>query len=512
MEKADDTPADPTDGTAQPAPAGAPPWLAARYGEEVLIPREGPAPPPPLRTRLATAAKVVTGALAAAPVVLFLVLLGIELRDQSVIIEPALVAEGDLGGGLTPETIAYRLWDELVSLQIRSQSRRDTLSRDQGGQLEIFGAQDGEFLSALLFDTEQVAFSEPVTGLSVAGVANEVRRILNAPRTRVVLEAHCRVETCSDALLSLRVRIIGRDLHATHVVTGIADAAEAVLREFQPYYLAAALLADAERWDEGYRLAQSLAVADTVDGAYAANLLGNAALPRSAEAAALWYRRAESYAEAAEMEAFTWPQLGLIRVHLRQGNVEEGARIYAALQSDFPDDARLHRHFGTSLLEGLGAPAGTSLLQGLDEGTESEVPRAQITEAIAALETALALAETDPITHINLAGAELLLLELDLGQGALSEGELAARADTIMRRFERANDLLPLEQSAMAAWAQGIEGLASLDALCAVSPQPLAHFRLTATFFDGLFDLLEPATRRIVACGADGSRAAPVGD
>ncbi len=209
-----------------------------------------------------------------------LVLTWVELTRTPVIIEPISVPQELSKRGVTPEVAAHRLWDEIVSIQQRS---------------ETIKAQ-----ADLLTTSRQIDFVAPGADLSLQTVTKTLRTLLDLPQTRLGGELVCFDDPCNWGTVHLRLRVITNKGLSFHEFTGDADiplfeaAAVASLETIDPHTLAYFYFKQKKDKKKASAIALRMLGENHPDSAWAANLMG--LMSRGNVKSAEWYEKATKIA------------------------------------------------------------------------------------------------------------------------------------------------------------------------------------------------------------------------
>lgn len=181
-------------------------------------------------------------------------------RDQ-IMLEPISVPAALQVTGLTPEVAANRLNDGLLQI--------------------IREADTGKSSINVVPEGQRVTFDVPESGISVDALISYARKFFNLHETVIGGEFRCADAACSPALVSLRLRVHGRDVDVIELPpmrrstenSYWRDAASKVMEELDPF---TALAADvALHPTNAATIARRLIVSNHPDAKWAHNLLGN---------------------------------------------------------------------------------------------------------------------------------------------------------------------------------------------------------------------------------------------
>jgi tetratricopeptide (TPR) repeat protein len=181
-------------------------------------------------------------------------------RDQ-ILLEPISVPAALQVTGLTPEVAANRLNDGLLQI--------------------IREADTGKSSINVVPEGQRVTFDIPESGISVDALISYARKFFNLHETVIGGEFRCGDPVCTPALVSLRLRVHGRELavierppmRRTTEAVYWRDAASKVMEELDPFM---ALAADVnQRPINAATIARRLIASGHADAKWAHNVLGN---------------------------------------------------------------------------------------------------------------------------------------------------------------------------------------------------------------------------------------------
>jgi tetratricopeptide (TPR) repeat protein len=187
-------------------------------------------------------------------------------RDQ-ILLEPISVPSALQVTGLTPQVAANRLNDGLLQIIREADTAKSSVNIVPEGQ--------------------RVTFDIPESGISVDALISYARKFFNLHETVIGGEFRCGDLACSPALVSLRVRVQGRDVHVIDLppmrrsteAEYWRNAASKVMEELDPFM---ALAADVNLHPtNAATIARRLIAARHDDAKWAHNVLGN--IRRNAE-------------------------------------------------------------------------------------------------------------------------------------------------------------------------------------------------------------------------------------
>lgn len=181
-------------------------------------------------------------------------------RDQ-ILVQPLSVPEALEATGLTPAVAANRLWDGLQQIKLEGGSAKRSVNVIPEGQ--------------------KVTFAVPDSGLSLDSLIYYARQFFNLHETVVNGEFRCGDPACTPALVTLRLRVYGKDLEVIELPPMRRNteaeywrrAAVELMGVLDPF---TALAADAEANPiRAAAIARRLIVSGHADAKWAHNILGN---------------------------------------------------------------------------------------------------------------------------------------------------------------------------------------------------------------------------------------------
>jgi tetratricopeptide (TPR) repeat protein len=181
-------------------------------------------------------------------------------RDQ-ILLEPISVPEGLQVTGLTPEVAAARLNDGLLQIIEEADSDKASINAIPEGQ--------------------RATFDIPESGISVDALVSYARQFFNLHETVIGGEFRCGDAECSPALVSLRLRINGRERRVVELspmrrsteAEYFREAGLSVMRYLDPFTALAAEV-DAHP-SNAATIARQLIASDHKDAIWAHTVLGN---------------------------------------------------------------------------------------------------------------------------------------------------------------------------------------------------------------------------------------------
>jgi len=239
-------------------------------------------------------------------------------RDQ-VLLEPISVPDALQATGLTPEVAANRLGDGLHQIIAEADSAKSSVNVIPEGQ--------------------RVSFDIPESGISVDALISYARKFFNLHETAIGGEFRCGDAACSPALVSLRLRVHGRETEVIELPpmrnsTEAAywrDAASKVMAELDPFTALAAEVA--LHPSRAATLARRLIVANHADAKWAHNVLGNVRRNAGAADDAI-----AAYRTALDIDANFVPALAnMAGVLAEQGRFDEAEPYVKKLASIQPN-------------------------------------------------------------------------------------------------------------------------------------------------------------------------------
>jgi tetratricopeptide (TPR) repeat protein len=229
--------------------------------------------------------------------VLILTITAIEMLRKPVIIEKIGLPQQLSDLGYSESVAASRLWDAILEIQkVSGTAKTQTPVQTATAQLNLI---------------------EPSTGLSLQSITQMLRQIFRMEQTRIAGEFICGDPECTKPKIVLRLRVItsegmtvlpDKPMGAQNMDAYFKVSALKLLKEIDPYIVAAYYYRSNEDPDRSIEMARKLVADNHPHAAWAANLLANDEYTRgNYQAAIKLYDESSKLAEYHKMSGFALP-------------------------------------------------------------------------------------------------------------------------------------------------------------------------------------------------------------